>query len=409
MNRRLVAALAVGVAVGLVAVSGVTAAGPAASGPAATAPATTDAPADGTATDDGTTIDTGNGTLTLEAAPNQTITGESDLAAGTTLTVRLRSSNSATPFLRTADATVADDGTWTATVDLASVADQPTFAATVRHDGERLANASGRVVGEPTDPLTVDTEDLENATVVEIGDGQPPAANASFDPENGTLRPVNATGQRLTGETDLEPGSVLAVRLVSTGSNPFLRTTEAVVTENGTFAATVDLSTIEPDSSFEVIAQYDGHRIGNRSGVVAACSDDCAKPTEAGLADVIAHAPQGERTNLTVTFPEDAEAATLTVGEESVNYRLEALLRDGDDDGRVTVTLDTAAAGDDDRRTVSAVGEDEALIRVEAALAPPLDPANYDLALYRGDDADGEPVDIGTMFVTDAPEDAGGD
>jgi len=403
MNRRFVAALAVGVAVGLVTVSGATAAGPAASGPAVTAPAPADAPTDATATDDGTTIDTGNGTLTLSAAPNRTISGESDLDAGTALTVRLRSSGSATPFLRTADATVGADGTWTATVDLSSVSDQPTFVASVHHDGERLANASGRVVGEPTDPLTVDPAESENYTLVEPGDDSPPPANASFDTENGTLGLVNGTAQRVSGEVDLAPGSRVTVRLVSTGSSPLLRTTRTVVTENGTFGAAFDLSNVPANATVEVRARFDGERIGNRSGVVAECQRNCSTPVEAWLTDGIALAPQDGTETMTINLVDGAETATLTVGSAETNYRLEALLRDADGDGLVTVSFDPAAAGAE-APTLTAEGDDEATIKVEAALAPPLDPANYDVALYRGDDTDDQPVDIGTLVVTDTAD-----
>jgi hypothetical protein len=402
MNRRLVAALAVGVAAGLVAVSGVTAAGPA--GPAANAPVTTDAPTDATATDDGTTIHTEDGTLTLEAAPNRTISGESDLDAGTVLTVRLRSSGSSTPFLRTADATVGADGTWTATVDLSSVSDQPTFVATVHHDGERLANVSGRVVGEPTDPLTLDPGESENYTLVEPGTDSPPPANASFDPENGTLRLVNGSAQRVSGEVDLAPGSRVTVRLVSTGASPFLRTTRTVVTENGTFGAAFDLSNVPADATFEARARFDGERIGNRSGVVAECQRNCSTPAEAWLTDEIALVPQDGTETTTINLVDGAETATLTVGSEETNYRLEALLQDTDGDGLVTVSFDPAAAGAE-APTLTAEGDDEATIKVEAALAPPLDPASYDVALYRGDDTDDQPVDIGTLVVTDATDD----
>lgn len=393
MTRRLTATLAVALALGLVAVSAV--------GPAFAAQSATDT------TNAGTTIDTADGALTLDAAANQTVSGESDLAAGTELSVRLRSTSPSTPFLRAADATVQDDGTWTATVDLSSVADQPSFTAVVSHDGERLANATGEVVGEPTDPLDVDPDESENYTFVGASDDSPPPANATFDPANGSLELANGSAQRVTGETDLAPGSRVTVRLVSSGASPFLRTTRTVVTENGTFGVAFDLSKVSANATFEVRARYDGERIGNRTGVVTTCRENCTAEIDDWLTEEIVLTQQDEPATTTINF-DDADTATLTVGSEETNYRLEALLRDTDGDGLVTGSFDPAAAGAE-QSTISAEGDDEATIKVEAALAPPLDPANYDVTLYRGDDTDAQPVDVGTLVVTAPAENASAD
>ena len=407
MSRRLVATLAVGLAVGFLTVSGAAALG--SGGPAAT-PAATGAPAATDAqTADGTTIDTENGTLTLDAAPNQTVAGETDLAPGTPLTVRLRSSGNATPFLRTADATVTDDGTWTASVDLSSVADQPRFTAIVIRDGEELANVTGQVVGEPTDPLgEVDPSASENRTLVGASDDSPPPANATFAPENGSLELANGSAQRVTGQTDLAPGSRVTVRLVSTGASPFLRTTRTVVTENGTFGVAFDLSNVPAGESFEARARYDGERIGNRTGVVTECQDDCSATVEPWLTEEIVFTQQDASVTTTLNLLDDTDEATLVVGSEETSFRLEALVRDTDDDGLVTVSLDPAAAGTE-TPTLTAEGEDAATIKVEAALAPPLDPTDYDLTLYRGDDTDSQPVDVGTLVVTAPDENASAD
>jgi hypothetical protein len=407
MSRRLVATLAVGLAVGFLTVSGAAALG--SGGPAAT-PAATGAPAATDAqTADGTTIDTENGTLTLDAAPNQTVAGETDLAPGTSLTVRLRSSGNSTPFLRTADATVSDDGTWTASVDLSSVADQPRFTAIVIRDGEELANVTGQVVGEPTDPLgEVDPSASENRTLVGASDDSPPPANATFAPENGSLELANGSAQRVTGQTDLAPGSRVTVRLVSTGASPFLRTTRTVVTENGTFGVAFDLSNVPAGESFEARARYDGERIGNRTGVVTECQDDCSATVEPWLTEEIVFTQQDASVTTTLNLLDDTDEATLVVGSEETSFRLEALVRDTDDDGLVTVSLDPAAAGTE-TPTLTAEGEDAATIKVEAALAPPLDPTDYDLTLYRGDDTDSQPVDVGTLVVTAPDENASAD
>lgn len=83
--------------------------------------------------------------LTVEPAAGQTIEGRTDLANGTTVSVRLRSSGE-NPFLVTRSATVDRSGTFSATFDLSGVPAGTTFRATVHHDGERLMNATATVV-----------------------------------------------------------------------------------------------------------------------------------------------------------------------------------------------------------------------------------------------------------------------
>ena len=99
--------------------------------------------------DHDTTLDYDGDRLTLSAAPNQTVAGETDLAPGTNVTVRLRSSDAANPFLRMLTATVSDDGRFTATTNMTAVEPGATFEATVRydgdHDGDTIAVADGVV------------------------------------------------------------------------------------------------------------------------------------------------------------------------------------------------------------------------------------------------------------------------
>ena len=84
--------------------------------------------------------------LTVDAAPNQTVRGTTDVGAGSELTVRVRSTDSANPFLRQQSAVVRDDGTFAVTMDFGSVETGTTFDISVRHDGTTLTEVSGEVV-----------------------------------------------------------------------------------------------------------------------------------------------------------------------------------------------------------------------------------------------------------------------
>ena len=82
--------------------------------------------------------------LTFEPAEGQTIHGQTDLSAGTELSVRLRSSGE-NPFLKSQTATVDDAGAFEATFDLSVVDGGTSFQVVVHHDGSRLMNTTGEV------------------------------------------------------------------------------------------------------------------------------------------------------------------------------------------------------------------------------------------------------------------------
>lgn len=88
------------------------------------------------------------------------------------------------------------------------------------------------------------------------------------DGERLTLEP--APEQTVRGETDLESGTELSVRLRSTGENPFLMSATATVDDDGAFEATFDLSDAPSGAAFEIVVHRDGTRYMNTTGEVAA-------------------------------------------------------------------------------------------------------------------------------------------
>ncbi|WP_018256250.1 BGTF surface domain-containing protein [Halomicrobium katesii] len=92
------------------------------------------------------TIDSEGEELTVEAAPGEQLSGETTLPPGTRLTVRIESTTSAAPFLKRLEATVADDGTFTATGDLSDLPPDTAFEATVVYNATVIGRQSGQIV-----------------------------------------------------------------------------------------------------------------------------------------------------------------------------------------------------------------------------------------------------------------------
>ncbi|MDZ7701337.1 MAG: BGTF surface domain-containing protein [Halobacteriales archaeon] len=87
--------------------------------------------------------------LTLYPASEQTVEGTSDLEAGSTIAVRLRSSGSS-PFLMSEEATVGDAGQFEASFNLSGVAPGTEATVKLHSNGTELASAPVEIVEEPS-------------------------------------------------------------------------------------------------------------------------------------------------------------------------------------------------------------------------------------------------------------------
>jgi hypothetical protein len=216
----------------------------------------------------GTSFLTDNGTLTLQAASKQVIRGRTDLPAGTTITIRLQSTGSTTPFLRSTSATVADNGTFRTTVDLSRVTDQPEFVARARHNDSQLTEVSGQVVGTAEDPPS-DTDPSESDEWELIKEINSTTVNASFRFDGDQLTLPATSNASLQVATDGKPGTNVSIRLQSVDSdNPFLRSQAATVNETGIATATYNMSAVAPGTEFEASISYNGTEIMSRMGTV---------------------------------------------------------------------------------------------------------------------------------------------
>ncbi|QLH84738.1 BGTF surface domain-containing protein [Halosimplex pelagicum] len=216
------------------------------------APGATDTPSDG-ADAGAATIARDGAHLSLEGAPNQTVAGETDLAPGTELAVRVVSDDAASPFLVSRTTTVGEDGAFSAAIDLSGVSDDATARAIVVRDGAELANVSARV--SAVEGVTPTDDESESGT--------------AFDREGDRLTLAAHENETVRGETDLSPGTDVTVRLTSSsGASPFLVQRAATVDEDGRFAAEVDLVGVANGSTFEATVRHDGESVATAEGVV---------------------------------------------------------------------------------------------------------------------------------------------
>jgi hypothetical protein len=250
--------------------------------------------------------------------------------------------------------------------------------------------------------------------------------NATVDHDGDVLTLEAAHGQTITGTTTLEPGASISLRLRSTGESPFLRTVETTTDENGGFVGQVDLDGVPQGTPFELAVLHDGETLTTQTGVVTTCQRDC-EPTATGtetpdgpddpprtvtddwpseqlwLAESIVFTTQGRTVTIPINVddaPETPDSATITIGSESVNYVITATVRDTSGDGRVALLFNAGNAGFD-APTLAVEGNDELAVRSETSLSAPLDPADYDISVYRYDSTDTE-VDVGTLVVSEA-------
>lgn len=314
------------------------------------------------AADGETTIDREGDRVSLAAGPGQPITGDTALAAGTTVSVRLQASGE-TPFLMTRSAVVAADGGFRAVFDLSGIPAGTDFEVTVHHDGETLATAPGR------------TTPCRSACEAET----PSTPSAQFDRDEGIVRVESAAGQVVSGSTNLPPGAVIAVRMKSTaGATPFLKSREVTVDAEGRFVAVFDYADVDAGGSFTAVVRHEGTELTSAAGEVVDCADCTRQPGTASPVSLgVVEVPYGE----TARLPLDVDGpATVTVGEFAGGFTVAATIRDTDGDGRVSLELATATAAEP---RVVATGADEATVTVARGTPGATD---YRVRLYAGTD-----------------------
>lgn len=141
------------------------------------------------------------------------------------------------------------------------------------------------------------------------------------------------------------------------------------------------------------VAPAVGAAVGGPAVAPAAAQSDPSATFE----ETIVVTDRGSVATLTVVLA-GTDEATLSVGGPSVNYVLNATVRDGDDDGRVAVAFDTGAAGLAEPTVSTVAGADSVTVTRETGLQRSIEPAEYPLSLLVG----GVRTGVGTLVVRPA-------
>ena len=127
------------------------------------------------------------------------------------------------------------------------------------------------VAGEPTSV----------ATLVVTESSAPPNASIDFEGQAVTLRPDG--GAVVEGTADLQAGRKLMVRLRSDGDSPFLKSKQATVGPEGSFAVTFDLTEVQTPANATVIVSLEGERLAEAPVEVVEAQEETESPGMPGF------------------------------------------------------------------------------------------------------------------------------
>jgi surface glycoprotein (TIGR04207 family)/PGF-CTERM protein len=162
--------------------------------------------------------------VTVTNADNQTVSGETTLAPGTTFTVRVQSTEtSGEPFIIPDDEVVVqDDGTFTAELDFSDTTVNSTFEGRVRLGSSTLDSLTGEVVesaGDGTDETTTEAPDTTTEapdTTTEAPDTTTEAPDTTTEAPDTTTEAADTTTEGGDGEDGGSiPGFGVGIALVA--------------------------------------------------------------------------------------------------------------------------------------------------------------------------------------------------
>jgi len=143
----------------------------------------------------------------VSQAEAQTITGDTNIAPGTELTLRIKSDDGVTPsFLKTASPVVQSDGTYSATLDFSEQSVGDTY--TIEVDSATLPDGPVSEDGEVVGSVSTDTATPEPDTATPEPDTATPEPDtATPEPDTATPEPDTATPEPETEEPTSTPTS----------------------------------------------------------------------------------------------------------------------------------------------------------------------------------------------------------
>lgn len=272
-----------------------------------------------------------NESLDLEAGPGQAIHGETNLQAGTELTLRVTLEDGPA-FSHEQTVPVSHTGQFYTTLNLSSVSANTTAEIAVEHNGSVISREQ-TTIGPCRSACEMDGEQAdreialsgEEELAFETGPGRVVSGNASFP-----------------------PGTELDVIIEQETNREFVT---ATVTADGTFDELVDLSLFESDSDGTVRVRWIGDELVELERQVAftECQTACERATRVPEGDDQQSQFVGEFDQLsefgeTLLIPIDLhETSSAYVRVRSISASFDSLVRveDGTGNDRVTVAFNT--------------------------------------------------------------------
>jgi hypothetical protein len=337
-----------------------------------------------------TDLQTENGTVQLQAGPGQFVTGETELRAGSAVTVELELRLGEESFTTTQRAVVDQHGSFRAPFNLSAVPAGTDIRVVVLHDESALAVANGTIqeCTAACDPAEADTVDAEFVTV---GD---------------TLELEAGPGRLVRLESTLPAGATVSLRIQSASgaATQFLMSATVITNANGTALATFDLATEKyVGSQFTITARHDDEEVAKSEGAIVACTQVCEPPepdppTAPTIGETVADNAviQADEPLVIPLDLNDADVAVVQLNRygDSESFRLNATARDGSGDGRVVVVFDPSASTED---AVLFAADQGDVVTVENQ-SHQSNPGRYSL---RVGDADEQSERTGTIDVSD--------
>jgi len=189
--------------------------------------------------------------ITLSAAAGQTIDGQTDLTAGESVTVRLQSTDTESPFLQRATTTVGEGGHFSVEANLSVVEPGTEAQATLRADGETLGDADVVIEGdasESDDSASEGTSPALESSIVHVQNGQTTAFTVDYGSADVATLSIHSDG------ADGEPTWEIVATIHDSdddGTATVRFDTQAVGSDAPTLSAAEDDLTITSESTLD--------------------------------------------------------------------------------------------------------------------------------------------------------------
>ena len=155
-----------------------------------------------------------NDVLQVQSSQNAQVSGTTNIAPGSSVTVRLRNSDSGQAFLKTAKATVQGNGTFSTTIDMSDIDTGTNFTAELRRGGKAIDDDVDGTVVEQVETSTP-SEETETPGETETPSETTTSGETTTASETTTQSGGNGGGTTTTTTTSNTPGFGVIVALVA--------------------------------------------------------------------------------------------------------------------------------------------------------------------------------------------------